>query len=459
MPLVSSADPSARELPWSAEPLDVAAAWPADRPLQMLCSAHRHGRWARWSILAAPSAVLRIGPTGATLRGAPPPGRQWPTLSGDPLADLRVVLAATATHRRRRLPLPFTGGWIGFLSYDLGARLEPAGAGAGTAADDRGWPWLELAWCGDALVHDGRSGRWWTVGAPPAGGGRMVDEGPPAGLDPAQMASSLPRGEYEAAAARVVEYIRAGDVFQVNLAQRLTGRWSGRSRALTQRALRSSGAWYGAHLELSDGRRLVSLSPELFLAVAPNTRRVITRPIKGTRPEHVDRGELRASAKDAAELHMIVDLMRNDLGRLCRYGSIQVPHARRIETHPTVHHGVGEVHGVLRDDVDAADLLAATFPGGSITGAPKIRAMQIIDELEPVRRGPYCGAIGFFGDDGRVHLNIAIRTIMLSGSSPPAEEPATWTLDYGAGAGIVADSVPALEYRECLDKAAVLRSL
>ena len=184
------------------------------------------------------------------------------------------------------------------------------------------------------------------------------------------------------------------------------------------------------------------MSPELLLDVDGATRRVVTRPIKGTRPRRVDRRELIESEKDAAELHMIVDLMRNDLGRVCRYGSIRVPRARTIETHGRVHHGVGEVVGTLREGVGLGELLRATFPAGSVTGAPKIRAMQIIEELEPVTRGPYCGAMGFISGDGSVRLNVAIRTAVVTGA----------VIDYAVGGGIVADSDPAAEYQESLDK-------
>jgi para-aminobenzoate synthetase component 1 len=155
---------------------------------------------------------------------------------------------------------------------------------------------------------------------------------------------------------------------------------------------------------------------------------------------------------------MIVDLMRNDLGRVCEPGTVSVPRGRRIESHPTVHHGVGEVTGTLRSEVGPAALLRAAFPPGSVTGAPKIRAMQIIEALEPVVRGPYCGAVGFLSPGGRLTLNVAIRTIAMSGQRSDED----WgrlegVLDYGVGGGIVADSSPEAEYRETRDKAAILQ--
>jgi para-aminobenzoate synthetase component 1 len=271
--------------------------------------------------------------------------------------------------------------------------------------------------------------------------------------------SSLTADGYLAAVRRTLEHIAAGDIFQANITQRLSADFRGGPRRLAARALARSAAGYGAYLELPGGRHIVSMSPELFLEVVPDAcggRRVVTRPIKGTRPAGVAREELRDSPKDAAELHMIVDLMRNDLGRVCAYGSVRVPVARAIETHPTVHHGVGEVTGLLREDAGMSDLLRATFPGGSVTGAPKIRAMQIIEDLEPVPRGPYCGSIGFFSDTGAACLSIAIRTILLTaGDRGGGGRPVR--LDYSVGGGVVADSVPGAEYDESLAKAAVLK--
>ncbi|MEM1213940.1 MAG: anthranilate synthase component I family protein, partial [Planctomycetota bacterium] len=196
-------------------------------------------------------------------------------------------------------------------------------------------------------------------------------------------------------------------------------------------------------------RTLISASPELFLELNAD-RRVTTRPIKGTRPAQTPTEQLRDSLKDQAELNMIVDLLRNDLGRVARFGSVRVAQPRTIESHPTVHHAVATVQAQLRPGLGLVDLIRATFPGGSITGAPKIRAMQIIDELEPVRRGPYCGAVGLI-DGPSAWLNITIRTALVE------QDPAgRGRLDFSVGGGIVADSDPAAEQQECLDKAAAL---
>jgi para-aminobenzoate synthetase component 1 len=445
--------------PWRRSPRDLAAAWPVDRPLVMLHSARPHARWGRWSILATPEAFYRFDGRSAW-HGAPPPGRVGEVdFVHEPIADLDRLLAAATVSMPRQSALPFHGGWIGFFGYELGRRLEPAAGGPAPPCDDRGWPLVQLAWCPRALVYDHVLERWYDVGgawpSPP-----VAPTGRPDSWVSGPLRRGLSAGAYGDAVTRALEAIAAGDIFQANITQRFSATFEGSARAFALQAMAQSGAWFGALLELPGGRALASMSPELFLQVDPITRRVTTRPIKGTRPASRHPEELRRSAKDAAELHMIVDLMRNDLGRVCDFGSIRVTEARTIETHPTVHHGVGEVTGRLRAGVTSGDLLRATFPAGSVTGAPKIRAMQIIEALEPVPRGPYCGAIGHLDRTGRVGLSVAIRTIALTG----VRESGRWDhlrggLDYGAGGGIVADSEPEAEAAECRDKTAVLRSV
>ena len=461
--------PSVKPVDWRGKPLELFARWPAEQPIAILHSAGRHPRWARWTIITQPESWLGLHgtPRGGENTGD---GRRDAGAVDDPLRALDAAWAGI--HETARGPLetgvPFTGGWLGFLSYDLGQTIEPAARcpTANQGARPRGpWPLIELAWCPQALIYDNSSRRWFAVGDravqwlrdasvadPPAAPSFTV--GPPS--------SSLPPDAYLHTVRRAIEYIASGDIFQANITQRLTYDFAGSTRRLARQALTRSPAWYGAYLELPDGRCIVSMSPELFLDVRwegeSGRRRVTTRPIKGTRPASADPRELRDSEKDAAELHMIIDLMRNDLGRVCAYRSVRVPTARVIETHGTVHHGVGEVTGVLRDRVTLGELLAATFPGGSVTGAPKIRAMQIIDELEPVHRGPYCGSVGFISRSGEACLNIAIRTIQLAGQRPAGRfDRLEGRLEYGVGGGIVADSEPLAEYRESLDKAAALR--
>jgi anthranilate/para-aminobenzoate synthase component I len=316
--------------------------------------------------------------------------------------------------------------WIGYLSYDLGRLFETLPV---SARDDLGLPLFAFV-----------------LGTASAGAKRDARPSPP--CPPGKLfGSTFSRTAYEQVVARALDYIGAGDVFQVNLSQRFTADCDQTAGDVFRRLQERGGARYGACLDWGDFA-LVSDSPELFLKVTSDRqtgqRRVITRPVKGTRPRRPGMdGELRDSIKDQAELNMIVDLERNDLGRVCEIGSVRVIEPRAIEAHPTVYHGVAMVEGMLRPDVGFVDLLRATFPGGSITGAPKVRAMQIIEELEPVRRGPYCGAIGYLAADGSMEFNVAIRTMVLKARL--AHIP--------VGGGIVADSQPAAEYEETLVKA------
>jgi para-aminobenzoate synthetase component 1 len=313
--------------------------------------------------------------------------------------------------------------WVGFLSYDLGRLFE---ALPSTATDDLGTPLF-------AFSLQDYVGEIWKE--------------PPAEAAPAELVGAgFTRTAYERAVRRAIDYVAAGDVFQVNLSQRFTARCDVSAAKLYARLRRQSPAWYGACLDYGD-LALVSNSPELFLRVTPQpdgSRTIVTRPIKGTRPRAPGmHGALRDSPKDQAELNMIVDLERNDLGRVCAIGSVRVTEPRVIEAHPTVYHGAATVQGTLRPDVTFVDLLRATFPGGSVTGAPKIRAMEIVEELEPTRRGPYCGAIGYLAADGSMEFNVAIRTMIVRDG----------LVHISVGGGIVADSDPAEEYEETLVKA------
>jgi len=263
--------------------------------------------------------------------------------------------------------------------------------------------------------------------------------------------SSFDRAGYEAAVKRVVEYIRAGDCFQVNLSQRLLVRMREHPLELYHRLRQLNPAPFAAYFDIGDFQ-ILSASPERFLRVFPDGE-VETRPIKGTRPRGASVEEdasllrdLIANPKDRAENIMIVDLLRNDIGKVCEYGSVRVPHVCEVETFRYVHHLVSEVRGQLRREFGPLDLLAAAFPGGSVTGAPKVRAMEIIAELEPTARGPYCGCLGWIGFNGAMDTNILIRTFTAGRG---------W-LQFPVGGGIVADSDPAREYEETLHKAAGL---
>ena len=388
-------------------------------------------RWA-WAPRRA-SIELRCGADGrAAASDGPALLGQW----DEPLAALRWMAST----------FPCQGRWVGYLSYDLGRWFEDLPA---TAADDLSLPLLAFAFVPEGalpalpalsarLPSARRSKRTWTRDA---------------------LTSTFSRDGYQSAVRRCIDYVAAGDVFQVNLSQRFTVPLRSDALGVYRRLQADAPAAFGGLLDFGDFA-LVCNSPELFLRITPDPatgndrgdhpgkptgrRRVVTRPIKGTRPRSPGmEAELRDSIKDQAELNMIVDLERNDLGRVCEIGSVKVTEPRAIEAHPTVYHGVAAIEGVLRDDVGFVDLLRATFPGGSVTGAPKIRAMQIIEELEPVRRGPYCGAIGYLSADGHAQFNVAIRTILVKDGL--AHVP--------VGGGIVADSDPVSEYEETLVKA------
>jgi para-aminobenzoate synthetase component I len=344
------------------------------------------------------------------------------------------------------------GWWAGWLSYDLGREIEQLPA---IARDELGLPALALGRY-DAYLEFDHLRR--EIGVQGEGesrhllralqAGRNVDV--PEHRAPGAWESSLPRSGYERAVQEVVDYIRAGDVFQVNLTHRLCAPWSGDPFALYARLRASSPAPFMALLRLP-GADVVSASPERFL----RRRGMLleTRPIKGTRPrgrtrreDRVLAAELRESAKDRAENIMIVDLARNDLGRVCRYGSVHVRRLCALERHPGVHHLVSVVDGVLEQGIGPVEIVRAAFPPGSVTGAPKIRAMEIIEELEPVRRGVYCGSVGWIGPDGDLDLSVAIRTFIA----------ARGRLHLHVGGAVVADSEPAAEWRETMDKAARL---
>jgi aminodeoxychorismate synthase component I len=300
----------------------------------------------------------------------------------------------------------------------------------------------------EMLVFRHSDGSWWETG----GLSERMEE---LACDPVSVApfgAEVSRGDFVAAVRRAKEWIAAGDIYQVNLSRTFAAEVSGGSLFPLYQILReASPAPMAAWLAL-DGREVLSSSPESFLRFSG--RAVETRPIKGTRPRFADADEdarsayeLQTSAKEIAELVMITDLLRNDLGQVCEFGSVEVADLLRLESLAQVHHLVSTIRGVLRPETDAIDAVAACFPGGSITGAPKKRAMEIIRELEGRPRGLYCGAIGWFGFNGESQFNIAIRTLVREGNR----------LIYQTGAGIVADSDPDKEYEETRHKAAGIR--
>ncbi|MCW8982758.1 MAG: aminodeoxychorismate synthase component I [Gammaproteobacteria bacterium] len=269
---------------------------------------------------------------------------------------------------------------------------------------------------------------------------------PSFGID-GPFSESLNRQQYRDAFSKIQHYLQEGDCYQVNLTQRFSAPCHGDLWGLYQAIRKRNPAPYGAFMQLDDVD-VLSFSPEQFLKLSQ--RQVTTSPIKGTRPRNPDPqldqlalSELRNSEKERAENLMIVDLLRNDLGRCCRTGSIKVPKLFFTESHPTVHHLVSTITGELAANKTAIDLLHDCFPGGSITGAPKIRAMEIIDEVEPVKRHIYCGSIGYIGFDGSMETNIAIRTAYHHNGE----------ISFHAGGGIITDSNVESEYQELFDKA------
>ncbi len=400
------------------------------------------------------------------------------THDGPPLAELQTLLRRH--HRPRqvchlisdkpaasseRLSLPFVGGAVGFFGYELCTQLEKLPR---ARPDDLpAIPDCEFAFYDSLIAHEHATGRTWLVANPvastPAATLLACLRTPletPTAIDPVcHLISDKPSAppaqkptanfdfpSYSEAVGRIKAYIAAGDVYQVNLTQRFETPLPCEPYSLYLRLRGRSPAPFASYLSFGDVR-ILSSSPERFLTL--RDRHVETRPIKGTRPRSSDpaadsrlAAELLASEKDRAELLMIVDLERNDLGRVCQFGSVKVEKLWQLESHPTVHHLVATVSGTLRDEIDVIDCVRASFPGGSITGAPKIRSMEIIDELEPHRRHVYTGAIGYIGFDGNADLNIAIRTITCVNGRAY----------YHVGGGIVWDSDPAAEYQETLDK-------
>jgi aminodeoxychorismate synthase component I len=298
------------------------------------------------------------------------------------------------------------------------------------------------------LVKDEESGEWWERGNLSS----LIRDSENERVDIGDFTAQMGQENFLAAVRSAKEWIAAGDIYQVNLAQGFSAEVTGGSlfglyEILRQASPAPMGAWLGL-----DGKEVLCTSPELFLKISGNV--VETRPIKGTRPRFRDADEDRRSAvelqtseKEVAELVMITDLLRNDLGQICEFGSVEVSGMLQLESLAQVHHLVSTVKGTLRDGVDAVGSLAACFPGGSITGAPKKRAMEIIAELETTPRGIYCGAIGWLGFNGESQFNIAIRTLVRDGCN----------LSYHVGAGIVADSVPENEYEETMHKGEGIR--
>ncbi|QDR69009.1 MULTISPECIES: aminodeoxychorismate synthase component I [Pseudomonas] len=425
---------------------------------------------------AAYFARLRQAP-GAILLDSARPGAErgrfdllsaWPLqqLQAEPAEDGRAFLARLREGLARLgsadLPsgveLPFAGGLIGYLSYDFGRRLEHLPS---NAVDDLGLPDAQLGLYAWALVSDHQCGTSQLVFHPSLAqhererlisffaGSEHTPDGDFQLLAP--MAGDLQPAQYQAAFDQVQRYIQAGDCYQINLTQRFRAPCKGDPWQAYKALRQACPTPFSGYQQLADGSALLSFSPERFIRVSQ--RQVETRPIKGTRPRASDPSEDRRNAeallhspKDRSENLMIVDLLRNDLGRTCEVGSVKVPELFSLESYPNVHHLVSSITGRLASGKDALDLIADSFPGGSITGAPKIRAMQIIDELEPTRRALYCGSLLYVDVRGEMDSSIAIRSLLVKDGQVSC---------WGGGA-VVADSEWQAEYEESIAKVRVL---
>jgi para-aminobenzoate synthetase component 1 len=481
-----SATPLVLELVPAPDPLEACARLADLGFLVLLDSAADPEHLGRYSFLAAgPFTAVR---SKGALTQRLVDGR-WTRVAEDPLEHTRRLLAPYATEPVAGIP-PFQGGAAGYLGYDWGAMLERIPR---PRHDDLAIPDVLLGLYDWVIAWDHPARRAWLVstGMPEQGSARTdraarriafvkqrltngkgetrngkrgsfarhVSRVPfPVSRfgcapsypvpDAPGVRSNFTRPGYLEAVARVIEYIRAGDIFQANLSQRLQASLVGAPFELYRRLRRRNPAPFAAFLDFGDVV-VASSSPERFLRVHDG-RRVETRPIKGTRPRGAGPEEdaalalaLAESEKDRAENVMIVDLLRNDLSRVCRPGSVRVPELFALEHYATVHHLVSTVVGELAAEQGPVELVRAAFPGGSITGAPKVRAMQVIAELEPTERGVYCGAIGYLSVTGALDTSIVIRTYLVLDRD----------VYFQVGGGIVADSDPEQEYRETLDKA------
>ncbi|NVZ58014.1 aminodeoxychorismate synthase component I [Pseudomonas edaphica] len=436
---------SVHPLPYRANPADYFAAIRHAPGAVLLDSGRPAAERGRYDLLSAwPRATLTVAPDES---------------GGDFLQRLRTNLTQLG---EADLPagyaLPFAGGLIGYLSYDFGRHLEQM---PDWAVDDLHLPDARFGLYAWALISDHQAQTSQLVFHPTLADSerlRLVNLfGQPAAESSdtfklnGPMAPELTPEAYREAIARIQDYIQAGDCYQVNFAQRFRAPCSGDPWVAYCALREACPTPFSGFQSLPDDGAVLSLSPERFVQISK--RQVETRPIKGTRPrgltpeeDAANAAELLASAKDRAENLMIVDLLRNDLGRTCRTGSVKVPELFCLESYPNVHHLVSSVTGVLADDKDALDLIAGSFPGGSITGAPKIRAMQIIDELEPTRRGLYCGSLVYLDVRGEMDSSIAIRSLLVKDGH----------VNCWGGGGIVADSEWEAEYQESLTKVRVL---
>ncbi|WP_413728501.1 aminodeoxychorismate synthase component 1 [Sodalis sp. RH19] len=446
--------PQLTALPYHRDAITALFAPRAARPWSMLLhSGHADHPDSRFDIMVAdPVATL-------TTRGAVTVisrDGQSHMSGGDPFMLVQQQVDSMGIRPEARDDLPFLGGALGLFGYDLGRRIETLPA---HAQQDLTLPDMAVGLYDWAVIADHRLGRLTLVSyrdpaalkrdllAPPA-----PEPDRPFRLNSGWQAN-MTRGEYGEKFRRIQEHLLAGDCYQVCLAQRFSAAFAGDEWQAFRHLLEHNAAPFSAFLRLP-GQAVLSLSPERFLRV--NAGQIQTRPIKGTLPRLADAEQdrlqgqkLAASPKDRAENLMIVDLLRNDIGRVAVPGSVRVPELFKIEAFPAVHHMVSTITARLPPHRTPCDLVRACFPGGSITGAPKIKAMTLIDQLEPQRRNAWCGSIGYLSRCATLDTNIAIRTLLTEQGR----------IYCWAGGGIVADSCEEAEYQETLDKVAKILPL
>ncbi|MCP4393866.1 MAG: aminodeoxychorismate synthase component I [Alphaproteobacteria bacterium] len=389
----------------------------------------------------------------------------------NPLHEINKLISnnKNIAKHNENFPTPFIGGTVGFLGYEFGKTLNDRSP---DKADELGIPDFAFGIYDTIAAFNNKDKKAWIIAVDIKDHSTTTatsrakslqkkllsqqdETSAPPSIPPINWTEETPQSEFEAMVEKTVDYIEAGDIYQANMTRRYIAELPLKPEyfELYKTIRKENPAPFSAFIRLDDNHAILSASPERFLSLSADGI-VDTRPIKGTRPRIKDDAkadnniikELRNSDKDKSENLMIVDLMRNDISRVCNINSIKVPNLLNVETFETVHHIVSTVTGKLRDDKNASHLLAKTFPGGSITGAPKIRSMEIINELEKTRRGVYCGSIMWIGVDGSMDSNIVIRTMVASGKK----------LIVQAGGGIVAGSTPTDEYFETITKAKAL---
>ncbi|WP_394134331.1 aminodeoxychorismate synthase component I [Aliivibrio fischeri] len=401
----------------------------------------------RYDILVAdPIATLQTHGAITTINAI---GKQPVTSEACPFQLLAHYQERLIPHHSPIENLPFIGGALGYFSYDLGRRVESI---PNTAQQDILSADMAVGIYNWALVADNKTSTLHLI--QPKGGDRLhwlqqfisIKEADTAFSLTSDWVSNMTESEYASKFDVIQQYLQSGDCYQINLAQRFKAQYQGSEWEAYQKLATQNGAPFSAYIKTPEAT-ILSVSPERFLQV--KERKIETKPIKGTRPraddpkvDALEAETLRNSPKDRSENLMIVDLLRNDIGRVATPGSVKVPKLFDIESFPAVHHLVSTITGELDTKYSATDLLKASFPGGSITGAPKIRAMEIIEELEPHRRNLYCGSIGYISRCGTMDTSITIRTLIAYKGY----------LYASAGGGIVADSQVELEYEETLHK-------